>query len=325
MILAGIDEAGYGPLLGPLVVGCCAFEVDGADPAAAELPCVWTRLKKSVGRSRSKSGKTLHVNDSKAVYTPAVGLRELERSVLAIAAAGSGNWPATLDAFVGQVAGHAEADLAAHPWYAPVAGERFPLEQEAASVRVVANGLRAEMDRTGTRCVHLAARVVPERPYNRMVGATRNKSNALFSLSSIHLDHLLRTYGDRGLVIVCDRQGGRERYGGLLRLMFDDWSLTVVGEATGRSEYELRRGADVVRIAFAEKAEAQCLPVAAASMLCKYLRESLMRRFNGYWQAEVPGVAATAGYYTDGRRFLEQIDARRRAMGVADGDLIRSR
>lgn len=28
MILAGLDEAGYGPLLGPLVVGCCAISVD---------------------------------------------------------------------------------------------------------------------------------------------------------------------------------------------------------------------------------------------------------------------------------------------------------
>ncbi len=324
MILAGIDEAGYGPLLGPLVVGCCAFEIDGADPAAAALPCVWTRLKRSVSRSRSKSGQTLHVNDSKAVYTPATGLRELERSVLAIAAAGSA-WPATLDEFVAGVAGHAAADLAEHPWYAAAADERFPLEQEAASVRVAANGLRAEMGRSGTRCVHLAARVVPERPFNRMVGATRNKSSALFSISSVHLDHLLRTYGSRGLVILCDRQGGREHYGSLLRLMFDEWSLTVVAEGDGRSEYELRRATDVVRVAFAEKAEAQCLPVAAASMLCKYLREALMRRFNRYWSGRVPGLVPTAGYYTDGRRFLADIDAERKAMGVADGDLIRVR
>src|SRR6188472_3092085 len=86
MILAGIDEAGYGPLLGPLVVGCCAFDVAGVDHLTDDLPCVWKRLKKHISKNRTKQAKKLHINDSKVVYSYEAGLKELERAVLALLA-----------------------------------------------------------------------------------------------------------------------------------------------------------------------------------------------------------------------------------------------
>src|SRR5688572_27316301 len=97
MILAGIDEAGYGPVLGPLVVGCCAFEID-CEPGEIQkgeknekLPCLWKRLRRVAGKSRDKRGKRIHINDSKVVYNPNQGLKELEKSVLALLAA-SAEW-----------------------------------------------------------------------------------------------------------------------------------------------------------------------------------------------------------------------------------------
>jgi hypothetical protein len=278
-----------------------------------------------VSRNRTKAGKKLHVNDSKVVYAPVDGLREMERAVLAVAATCGVPLGEGFDAFFARVAAHAASDVAAYPWYQPVDDERFPLEQDAITVQLMANALRAEMLRGGARCVHLAARVLPERQLNRMLDSTRNKGSALFSTVAIHLDHLLHTYGGQGLTIFCDRQGGRGHYGPLLRLMFEDWALEVTREADEWAEYRLSRGGHDVRVIFAEKAEAQCLPVAMASMLSKYLREALMARFNAFWRRHLPDVAPTAGYYQDGTRFLGDIDAKRRELGIADEQLIRCR
>jgi ribonuclease HII len=105
LIYAGIDEAGYGPVLGPLCVACTAFVVrdheqtlDGVDPVCD----LWKRLNKAVCRKRiDKKRRRIAVDDSKLLKGandgPQHPLKFLERAVLSFLAAQHGTIPPSLE------------------------------------------------------------------------------------------------------------------------------------------------------------------------------------------------------------------------------------
>ena len=75
--LAGIDEAGYGPFVGPLSVGWSLFRVP--DPGTD----LWKTLKGPVARKPNRKDPRLRVDDSKKVHSGPLGRQRLERAVAA--------------------------------------------------------------------------------------------------------------------------------------------------------------------------------------------------------------------------------------------------
>ncbi len=82
-VVAGIDEAGYGPLLGPLAVTATAFRVPD-EAAEADL---WELFRAAVARGAVRDNRRLRVADSKKLHHGSAGIELLERNVLPFLAA----------------------------------------------------------------------------------------------------------------------------------------------------------------------------------------------------------------------------------------------
>jgi len=324
LVYAGIDEAGYGPMLGPLCIGCTAFVIPHHDPAAG-APNLWQRLNRAVCRSRRDRRNRIAVEDSKKLKGPNTAqtshpLLHLERGVLSfLAAVHRDDPPADDDALLQQLG----ITIDRCPWYAPVSP--LPAAVESQMLRIDIARVRRTLEATGVRCALLQARAIDAGPFNALLDRAGRKSAVNLDAAMQFVDQIWQTWPDDHPRVLVDRHGGRTHYREELQIAFPDARITVVAEEDECSRYRLQRDRRLLTISFSAESESKHLPVALASMTAKYVRELHMMRLNRFFTELLPGLKPTAGYVKDARRFVQDIEPVITRLGLARDSLVRRR
>lgn len=318
-IVAGIDEAGYGPTLGPLVVTGVVFEVPD-DQADA---CLWELLSQSVTRKPTRKDLRLPVLDSKKLHARGTGIESLERTALSMwqsSMPAPGNFTELLE----RVAPHIPAAMQSYPWYADLKLD-LPAQVDPGAVATQANAVRRNARAADVRLLAVISEPLLEGHYNRLVSNTRNKGVVLMGLTLRVVQRILDRAAGSPVRIYADRHSGRRRYLNPLMASFEDFEFQILEESDQRSAYRLIRSPASHQIEFCTSGEEKHLATALASVFSKYLRELFMQGFNRYWSQRVDSLRPTAGYYTDAQRYLQDIAQAITDEGVDRSMLVRLR
>ncbi len=313
--VVGIDEAGYGPNLGPLVQAAVAVKLPDEDEAG------WEALRPAVRRAGEKDDGRLLIDDSKRVYAGGTGLARLERGVLAPL-----GLPGPTFAEVLRKASlpWVHEELPREVWFDPT--DPTPIVADPAAVQNDLTRLSGNWPGEAVSFGPACAAVVPTPRFNRAVAESGSKATVLTAgLVELMPAMVAGLPAGEPVLFLCDKQGGRNYYAPLLQQAFPGGWVIAEKESLGESRYRVMELGREVRVVFRPRADAESMSVALASMLCKYLREVCMRQFNRFWARHVPDLKPTAGYPGDAKRFFDAIRPAMEKLGIAEEAVWRCR
>ena len=313
----GIDEAGYGPNLGPLVM--TAVVAEGPDGHDLDL---WADLASTVCRAGGSPNR-LWVDDSKKVYRAGKGRDRLDAGCLAALAASGRAVPTTLGGLIGAVGAGTLDDAELTPWLGGLDPRHPDLRSRSLADATLA---RRPLEGAPWRVVDVRSVVVGPRAFNDGLDRTGSKALVHFAAFARLLGHVRSTTPEgRSVAIRSDKHGGRHFYADLLSGAFPDLEVERGPEGADLSRYFLSGPGAWMMLSLVPRADAEDGLVALASMVSKAIRERWMDAFNAHWAARIPGLRPTAGYPVDAARFRDAIAADCAAMGMTPPDWWRAK
>ena len=300
MWIAGVDENGMGPRLGPLVATSVLIEVAKYDQEALR-----------------ELGLKHRLGDSK--QTSAFGhMAHAEGFALALAERFTGKVPKDGDALLDALAlGGTKALRTPCPKTGGATKACwFPLPLPAFGGDIEAGrALLTVLDEAGVTVHRLRTTLACAGSLNDHYSVGRNKVAIDLRLFEDLLvdaaDFQRECLGQAELEAYCGIIGGLRKY--LPR--FDKLNdAAVLVEEKGRSSY---RVGWLGNVHFEVKADDRHLPVGMASMVGKYIREIAMERMMRFYRNEMPELRPASGYHDPvTRAFVEQTEALRKRLVI---------
>lgn len=356
--LIAIDEAGYGPKLGPLVVAGSVWQgPDSVIGQGVSVDAMKHNLFEPFTKPVDVAGVSIRVDDSKQIFqSRSTGknggsLGALHR-IISVAHHLCDRRETSLTERLRTLIPRDHAAIGEVPWLASLMDSQRSVETASRAMVSTKECQPAieQWSESEWQLLDVRARMIDAGSFNRFFADSDGKKNKsdLLGETSIGLAYdLLNSVSqlvpegkaNEPVQVFFDRHGGRKFYAAPIQQVFvKDGAETplvrVVSESPKQSVYDLEWRGRPIRLHFTVKGD-RFTPVALSSLYAKYLREIAMASLNEYFgqrYAEANGVSSgsepfrpTAGYPTDAGRFLRMIEPLRVSQRIPLEALVRSR
>ncbi|MFQ5574184.1 MAG: hypothetical protein ACE5E0_00990 [Terriglobia bacterium] len=324
--IVGIDENGFGPVLGPLVATATWFDFR----SDYEPSLLWDSLSGVVSRSRADYPDRLPVSDSKKVFS--AGQRGLQMLEEISTAFGAVVWPGRSSPDRDRLL----SELTLYPKFCYESTRHTFCSPAGGSGQTAATGL-ARFERTdqlkhrletGPALLKgLKTAVMCPGEFNRLSARHGSKFYVNWVQFERLIEWVLRTTDAVDLHFVCGKIGSQRQYGEYLRRgSLGRFAVTAEENTAACSTYRLESDERSLTVSFVRDADSDHFPVALASLVGKYVREVHTSHQNSFFRGFRRDLTDASGYREKlTYAFIKDTAPTRAELGIPDRCFLRDR